>query len=241
MCIIPARGGSKGIPRKNIREFVGYPLVAWTIIQALESSIFTKVIVDTDDEEIAVIAKKFGAEVPYMRPSVLGGDSISTEAVILNSIKTLKELGYVADTIVLLQATSPIRSSATIVGAYNKFLLSGADSLCVVTEGGFFLWRDSIAPKPMFDLAKRPRRQDMASSDLVFEEHGSMYIFDREGFQSAECRLFGNLQIYVADRWEAVDIDSEDDWLFAEIVFNTLLSGGKFPDYDFRNLLSSYK
>ena len=73
------------------------------IIQALESSIFTKVIVDTDDEEIAAIAQKFRAEVPYMRPSFLGGDSVSTEAVILNSIATLQELGYVADTIVLLR------------------------------------------------------------------------------------------------------------------------------------------
>ena len=219
VCIIPARGGSKGIPKKNIRDFEGFPLIAWTIVQAIHSSVFTKIIVDTDDKEIAAIAEKFGAEVPYIRPKFLCGDTISSEAVILNSIKTLEEqLNYVPDTVVMLQATSPIRSKTTIPGAYNKFLLSGADSLSVVTEGSHFLWRDSKTPRPMFDINKRQRRQDMVSSDLIFEEHGSMYIFDKKGFQSSKCRLFGNSQIFVADRWEAIDIDNEDDWLFAEMV-----------------------
>ena len=238
VCIIPARGGSKGIHKKNIKDFIGYPLVSHTIAHALHSSIFDKVIVDTDDESIAEIAKKYGAEVPYLRPKHLGGDRVSSEDVILNSLVTMeRKLNFYPKTVVMLQATSPIRSKETIKRAYKRFVQTNSDSLTVVSERSHFLWKGFDKSKPTFDIKNRKLRQDLSEEDLFFEEHGSMYVFDKKGFQLNKCRLFGNIHIYIANKWEAVDIDNEEDWMLAEMTLDFLLKSSKKEDYDYQKFL----
>ena len=110
LAIIPARGGSKGVPNKNIKDIAGKPLIAWTIEQAVSSKKIDRVIVSTDCSEIAKIAVKWGAQVPFMRPGELANDTAATEPSLMHAVDWLKENeGYEADAVVLLQATSPFR------------------------------------------------------------------------------------------------------------------------------------
>ena len=129
--IIPARGGSKGIPKKNIAQLSGKPLIAYTINAALKSKLLTKVIVSTDDKKIADIAKEYGCEVPFIRPESLSGDDVLTYPVLKHAIEFLQENNHEKyDAILLLQPTSPFRSSKDIDNAIN---LLSKDVDCVIS------------------------------------------------------------------------------------------------------------
>jgi CMP-N-acetylneuraminic acid synthetase len=118
IAIIPARGGSKRIPRKNIKEFAGKPMIVYSIQAALECGLFNKIIVSTDDEEIAQIARSFGAEVPFMRPRELSDDHTATIPVIAHAIQTLQN-EYVIDNVCCIYATAPFIRSSDLIDAYN--------------------------------------------------------------------------------------------------------------------------
>ncbi len=131
--IITARGGSKGIPRKNIKLLGGKPLIAYTIEASKESGIFDRIIVSTDDNEIAEVAKKYGAEVPFMRPAELAQDTTPTLPVLVHALEWLKSNeGYEPDAVAILQPTSPLRSSEHLRNAHVLFVQSGADSVVSV-------------------------------------------------------------------------------------------------------------
>ena len=172
LAVIPARGGSKGVPRKNLRPIGGKPLVAWSIEQALAVPAIRHVVVSTDDAEIAEVARRHGAEVPFMRPGHLAEDRTPTEPVIEHALAWYAERGEAPDAIVLLQPTSPRRRAGTLQRALDQFEREGADALVGVCENHHFFWTDPHQPKALYDFRNRPRRQDIAPRDRWYRENG---------------------------------------------------------------------
>ncbi len=157
LALIPARGGSKGIPRKNIRSFAGYPLIAWSIAAAKRSSLVTRVIVSTDDEEIAAVAREWGAETPFLRPAELAQDKTTDLPVFEHALKWLEEVeGYRPDIVIQLRPTSPIRP-LTMVDDAIRILLDHPDADCVrgvvpAAQNPFKMWRFHGENKPLNPL-----------------------------------------------------------------------------------------
>lgn len=161
LAIIPARGGSKGIPRKNIRHFAGYPLIAWSIAAAKQSSLVTRIIVSTDDKEIASVAREWGAETPFSRPAKLAQDKTTDLPVFEHALKWLEEIeGYHPDVVVQLRPTSPIRPRTMVDEAVNV-LLNHEDADCVrgvvpAAQNPFKMWRFNGEEKPLSQLLEVP-------------------------------------------------------------------------------------
>ena len=213
LAIIPARGGSKGIPRKNIRELAGKPLIMHTIEAALNSGVLDRVVVSTEDSEIAGLVRGYGVEV-IDRPQELATDTAATEPVLEHAITFLeKQENYWPDIIVLLQATSPLRQSQHIKGAMAEFLSSSFDSLLSVCLSHVFIWRiRGNGAEPLnYDYRQRPMKQDMPQE---FRENGAIYIFRKEILREHHSRLGGKTGLYVMSEEDSLEIDSEYDfWL----------------------------
>lgn len=211
--IIPARGGSKGIPRKNLKSLLGKPLIAHTIQQSLASSYVDQTIVSTEDLEIEETSRKYGATI-LRRATNLATDITPTESVLIDVIEQLHAKGIDPDYIVLLQPTSPIRRSFDIDCAIEMLIDGNADSLLSVYENRSFLWtRDN---KPLnYNYADRPRRQD---KKWEFVENGSIYITKRDVFVKFKNRLGGNILTYPMPEWASKEIDEPSDFELIEYL-----------------------
>lgn len=229
LAIIPARGGSKGIPNKNIKLIGGKPLIAWSIEQALASSLVDRVVVTTDSEEISKIAKDYGAEVPFIRPTGLALDTSTTESAMLHCLEWLDEFDdYQPEATVLLQPTSPVRSINSIDNAINMYLQNKYDSVLSVCEFWHFLWKNSKAPVAEYDYRNRPRRQDIQNKDIRYKENGSIYVSKTNILKKDKNRLCGNnIGLYLMTESESYEIDSYIDWMVVESI---LVSGGKYEN-----------
>ncbi|WP_372966197.1 cytidylyltransferase domain-containing protein [Marinobacter sp.] len=217
LVIIPARGGSKGLPGKNIRDLAGKPLITWTIEQALCSESPDMVVVSTDDSDIARISEASGATV-IARPHDISGDEASTESAVNHVIQSLAEQGIEPDNIILLQCTSPIRSMVDIDEAFGLFRERKADSLLSVVPCHKFLWErgcDGFAVPENYQPGSRPRRQDLTNS---FQENGSIYIFSLSCFQKYQSRLGGRIELYVMPEETGYEIDSLTDFEIVEAL-----------------------
>ncbi len=217
VAIIPARGGSKGIPKKNIHLLAGRPLITHTIDQALRSELVSLVVVSTDDELIAEVSRKAGAQVIY-RPADLSNDTASSESALVHAIGQLaQDHGISPELVVFLQCTSPLRRDNDIDQAIRTLRKKGADSLLSVSPSHRFLWeeQDGQARSMNYDYRQRPRRQDMAPQ---YAENGSIYVFRPEGLLSSGNRLSGKIALYKMDEDATLDIDSMVDMQIAEAL-----------------------
>ena len=209
--VIPARGGSKSIPKKNLIDFLGEPLISTTIKQSLLSKKINRTIVSTDDKEISKISKINGAEV-IQRPTSISGDKASTESALLHTLYKLKECeNYTPDIVVLLQATSPLRKKNDIDLSIDKFILEKADSLISGSKfEDFLFWeQDKTFWKPVnYNPNQRMRRQDR---NPQFVENGSIYMFKPEILYKFNNRIGGKMVMYEMDFWQTWEIDTYDE------------------------------
>lgn len=217
LAIIPARGGSKGIPRKNVRLLAGKPLVAYTIEHACQARSVDRVVVSTDDPEIAVVSEQYGAEVVW-RPAEISGDTASSESALLHTLDFLEQTeGYRPDLVVFLQCTSPIRRPEDIDQAVQILLDEDADSLLSVVPFHLFIWRlvDDQGQPVDYDYRHRPRRQDRQPE---YMENGSIYVFKPWVLRRFNNRLGGKIALYVMDGWSSVDINTLRDLELCEWI-----------------------
>jgi N-acylneuraminate cytidylyltransferase len=217
LAIIPARGGSKGIPRKNIRPLAGKPLIAYNIEQAKRSRYVNRLVVSTDDAEIAAVAQGYGAEVMW-RPAEISGDTASSESALLHVLEYLRQSeGYQPDVLVFLQCTSPLTLAEDIDGTVQALLDQGADSALAAIPFHYFLWRqaDGEAVGINHDKHVRPLRQEREPQYL---EAGAVYVMRVDGFLKARHRFFGKTALYVMPGERRLEIDDPADFQIAEVL-----------------------
>ncbi|MGM0462875.1 MAG: cytidylyltransferase domain-containing protein [Fibrobacterota bacterium] len=215
---IPARGGSKGVPGKNIRPFLGQPLIVHSIDVARRTEGIDDVWVSTDDDEIARISAEAGARV-LTRPAELAGDTASTESAIAHAFTYFADRGLRYDRMVLLQATSPLRPPDALARALEKFDQGRCDSLVSISPTHRFFWKiDGETAHAQYDYMNRPRRQDMSPDDIHYVENGSLYIFTRTHFEAYKNRLGGKIGYIIFDEDYAGEIDTESDFIILEEI-----------------------
>jgi N-acylneuraminate cytidylyltransferase len=217
VAIIPARGGSRRLPRKNVQPVAGRPLILHSIEHAVTSTMVSRTIVSTNDLEIASISRTAGAEV-IIRPPELSTDTATSESALLHVLAALEQQdGYRPDLVVFLQCTSPVRRRGDIDGAIQHLVNVGADSLFSATESKWLLWRSAgpWAESFNYDYRKRRREQDMIPE---WRENGSIYVFKPWVLYEQENRLGGKIAVYEMDYWSSFQIDSKEeldlcDWI----------------------------
>jgi len=224
LAVIPARGGSKGIPRKNIRPLAGKPLLAYNIAAALGSQYIQRVVVSTDDPEIAQVAKSYGAEV-VRRPAEISGDLATSESALLHTLETLQEQeAYAPDLLVFLQCTSPLTLAEDIDGTIAALIEEEADTALAVIPFHYFLWKPSQDIQGLPDAqginhhkSVRPLRQEREAQYL---ETGAVYAMRVPGFLQARHRFFGHTALYVMPSERRLEIDDPVDFQVAEALIN---------------------
>jgi N-acylneuraminate cytidylyltransferase/CMP-N,N'-diacetyllegionaminic acid synthase len=219
--VIPARGGSKGIPRKNIQELAGRPLISYTIEAALKSKTLNRVIVSTDDIKIAEISRSYGAEVPFLRPVELASDDTPGLLVIQHTIKHIEEVeGNTVDIVVVLQPTSPLRSERHIDMAVEKLLKTGADSVvtvCKVKHHPF--WSFVAKGDRLYPFSEKgitvSKRQDLPE---IYAVNGAVYAVKRDVLFEQNSVFGRDTRAVVMPNEESVDIDDYFDLFIAEMA-----------------------
>jgi len=223
IAIIPARGGSKGIIGKNTRLVAGEPMVAWTLNAAIHARSIDRCILTTDDPLIADIGRDRGVSLIH-RPSHLAGDSATTESAMLHVLEEIEgTFDAAADSLVLLQPTSPLRNAADIDEAVKLYEHRKADSLLSVAQSHHFYWKDLDEPKALYDFQRRPRRQDMKRQEKYFKENGAIYISRVSGFLENKNRLFGSIAIYPMLEKSSIEIDEEWELEIADFLLKTAM------------------
>jgi len=223
IAIIPARGGSKGIPHKNVYPFNGKPLIYWNIKAALQTEHVDLVIVSTDDTEIAKVSKKAGATV-IMRPDTISSDIASSEDALLHVLETIGEQPQLT---VFLQCTSPLTHSEDIDNCIQKLIDSNADSAFTATESHRFLWTGAEKARGVnHDGSERKRRQDLKKE---YAENGAVYVMRTDGFLRARHRFFGKTVISEMPAIRSWEIDSLDDILIAKALSKLLRKTTPLP------------
>lgn len=222
VAVVPARGGSQRIRRKNLRPLAGKPLIAWTLDTALQSGVFDEVLVSTDDEEIAAASRALGAGVPWLRPAELATDTATTVDVLRHALHKLEQTRGPVAAVVLLQPTSPFRSVADLQGAVGAYLQQPRDDRRVLVSVSpaashpawcFRIDDGALSPVMGWDIV-RTRSQDLPAAYAL---NGSIYVIPDEILRGDAPLLGPGTRPYVMTAAAAaVDIDTEDDWQLAE-------------------------
>lgn len=224
VAIIPARGGSKRIPRKNIKEFCGKPMIAWSIDAALKSGCFDRVIVSTDDDEIAQVAKQWGAEVPFKRPAGISDDYTGTLPVIAHAVDWYNQNIGNVDYACCLYATAPFVQADDLVRGLDILMQQGCDYAFSVTSFPFPIQRAIKVTEEsrieMFD----PAQFNVRSQDLEEAWHDAgQFYWGTKGAWLNQSLIFGsNSSPVILPRHRVQDIDTPEDWLRAEWLFKAM-------------------
>lgn len=211
LAVIAARGGSKGIPHKNLLPLCGKPLIAWSVEQARNAKGVTEVAVSSDSDEILAVAEQYGA-IGVKRPAAIAGDTATSESAWLHALDAREAATGAFDLVLSLQATSPIREAADLDGALSQYAAEGWDSLLSVCEiEDFFNWRklpDGGADAVNYDWRSRRRRQEI---EKLYLENGSFYITPASRMRQTQNRLVGRIGMFVMDRHKMFQIDRPED------------------------------
>lgn len=221
ICIIPARGGSKRIPRKNVKEFLGKPIIAYSIEAALKSELFDEVMVSTDDQEIAAIAKQYGASVPFMRSEATANDYAGSDEVLREVLREYKKMGREFDVICCLYATAPFVTVENLKKAYEQ--------LGDTYDSAFSMVRYSYPPQRALVVRdgctgmREPQYYDARSQDLepIYHDAGQFYFMQIKDIETLD---FWTDHTYGLELSELMvqDLDTETDWQLAEMKFALL-------------------
>ena len=226
MAIIPARGGSKGIPRKNLKKLANKPLVVYSLEHALSSKYINKVILNTDDQEIANIGKLPGVEI-LMRPHELSTDDAKVDPMLIWTVKQVEKSGKSLDVIVLLYPTSPFRSVSKIDEAIAKVTEGNADSVLSIYEDVTYLWEkvdDTIVPTNYEPKNRGPRHSEGWNQ---WAENKAIYVMKRDLLMNTGCRLGGKIDYVEMSKIESIDIDDENDLELAYMIANNKFGGAQ--------------
>ena len=220
LCIIPARGGSKRIPRKNIKEFLGKPIIAFSIETAIETGLFDEVMVSTDDEEIAEVAKQYGAKVPFMRSAETASDFASTADVLKEVIANYKELGQEFDNFCCFYATAPLVQSKDVTSAFERLQQSDFSCVYPVVQFSYPIWRCLDIAEDGTMKRHWPEYENSRSQDLPKEYHdtGTFYWYKTKEWLAGDVKIGG----IIVDETSIQDIDTETDWKLAEMKYKLL-------------------
>ncbi|NQX82225.1 MAG: pseudaminic acid cytidylyltransferase [Flavobacteriaceae bacterium] len=224
VAIITARGGSKRIPRKNIKDFLGKPIIAYSIEAALKSGLFDEVMVSTDDNEISEIAKNYGAIVPFMRSDKNSDDYSGTFDVIKEVLESYKEKGIKFDQACCIYPTAPFVTSDKLIEAYNVLNSSDIDSVFPVMGFGYPIQRGLIVDESNKIKMREPQYFSSRSQDLepVFHDAGQFYFFDINKVLKENTLWTKNTGFIEINEIEGQDIDNETDWKLAEMKYKLL-------------------
>lgn len=223
IAIITARGGSKRIPRKNIKEFCGKPILAYSIEAARESGLFDTVMVSTDDEEIAGIARQYGAQVPFYRSEKTANDFATTNDVLLEVLAEYEKRGERFEIGCCLYPTAPFVTARKLQDAMAQLEGSDADTLIPVVSFSYPPQRAMIVREGRL-VFEYPQYLDSRSQDLEPHYHdvGQFYLFRTEAFQRNQKLMIGNILPYVISEMEVQDIDNQTDWEIAEMKYRVM-------------------
>lgn len=223
LAIITARGGSKRIPKKNIREFCGKPILAYSIEAALESGLFDHVMVSTDSGEIAEIAKKYGAEVPFFRSETTSGDFATTNDVLAEVLAEYEKLGMHFDVACCIYPTAPFVTAEKLKTAVEQLETSDADTLIPVVSFSYPPQRAMVVEKERL-VFKYPEYLDSRSQDLQPHYHdvGQFYVFRTDRFAVNKKLMVGDILPFIVSEMEVQDIDNLTDWKIAEMKYRLM-------------------
>jgi pseudaminic acid cytidylyltransferase len=220
LCIIPARGGSKRIPRKNIKNFLGKPIIAYSIEAAIESGLFDEVMVSTDDEEIAKIARQYGAKVPFFRSKKTADDFATIENVIKEVLDCYEKKGQVFDNFCCVSSTNPLLKTDHLSESYFLFSKSNFDSLFPVIRYSYPIQRALKLQDEKIVMAQ-PNFIHSRSQDLepMFHDAGMFYWMKSKIFSQKLEIICDNTGMFELSELEVQDIDNDTDWVLAELKF----------------------
>jgi len=224
LAIIPARGGSKGIPNKNVQCVGGKPLITRTIATALKSNLINRLIVSTDDKEIEHISKNSGAEV-IMRTPEISGDEASSESALLDVLGKLKiKENYVPDIVVFLQCTAPFTTEEDVDGTINKLIENQADCGLAVKEFHYFIWEYNDVLNTAVGVNHKDRylRELRQERPPQYLEAGAIYVMKTTGFLKNKNRFFGKISIYIMPSARVFEIDDPIDLSIADLIASNL-------------------
>lgn len=224
VAIIPARGGSKRIPRKNIRDFGGRPIIAHSIQAAHESGLFAQILVSTDDEEIAAVARKHGADVPFMRPPELADDHTGTHAVIGHAMRWLLDQGHAVTHGCCIYPTAPFIQADDLERGLSLLSSGGWNAVLAATTFPHTIYR-SFERLPEGGLRMVfPEHYATRSQDLpeVFHDAGQFSWATADAWLGPSARFNDRTSIVVLPRWRVQDIDTAEDWKRAEMIWDML-------------------
>lgn len=223
LCIIPARGGSKRIPRKNIKPFMGKPIMAYSIEAALESGIFDEVMVSTDDADFAEVARQYGAKVPFMRSAATANDYATTEDVLIEVLDEYKKQGREFDNLCCLYSTAPFVTSKRLCEAFSNMQQENADAIFTVVAYSYPIQRCLHIVDGKIGM-KWPEYQAARSQDLetVYHDAGQFYFARVPQLRIEKDLWMKNCIPLILPETEVQDLDTLTDWQLAEMKFHLL-------------------